>query len=267
MKTIYFLIAISLPMFYACVAGKASASNKNGFNKNKVIAHRGAWKLSGTPQNSMASFEEALKLGCEGTEFDIRMTADNILILNHDADHQGMDIEKSTYLALKEKPLKNGETLPLLEDIIKRGLQQKQTRLVAEIKPSPAGKQRSILMAEKTWELFQRYQAGDQVVYISFDYDILKRIKELQPTAEVQYLNGEKSPAELKADGMDADYHFNIIRKDSNWIAKAHEAGILVNSWTVNDSTLMKEFLRKGIDMITTDEPELLLQIVSRKNE
>ena len=58
----------------------ASFAQKFNWNKNQVIAHRGAWKKNNFPQNSIASLNEAVKLGCYGSEFDVWMTADNVLV-------------------------------------------------------------------------------------------------------------------------------------------------------------------------------------------
>ena len=104
------------------------------------------------------------------------------------------------------------------------------------------------------------------MVYISFDYDILLEIKKRIPNAPVQYLNGNVDPLKLKADGMDADYNQSVFQKDTTWIRRAHAAGIIVNAWTVNDSTMMDTFLRQGIDLITTDEPEMLFRRVNAFN-
>ena len=84
------------------------------FHQNKIIAHRGAWKANGLPQNSIASLREAVRLGCEGSEFDVWMTADEVLVVNHDHDFQGMDIETSTYEQLLSKTLPIGEKIPTL---------------------------------------------------------------------------------------------------------------------------------------------------------
>ena len=266
MKRITALPLMIMFLLAGCYPSRTGNSSKSSFNQNKVIAHRGAWKNTSTPQNSMASLEHAFRLGCEGTEFDIRMTADDILVLNHDPHYQGLEVEKSTYEQLKAIPLKNGEAIPLLEDILRRGMQQQTTKLVAEIKPSPAGKERSLLMANKVVDLVQQLKADPWMVYISFDYDILLEIKKRIPDAPVQYLNGNVDPLKLKADGMDADYNQSVFQKDTTWIRRAHAAGIIVNAWTVNDSTVMETFLRQGMDLITTDEPEMLLRRVKALN-
>ena len=41
------------------------------WNKNQVIAHRGAWKKNKFPENSIASLNEAIRLKCFGSEFDV----------------------------------------------------------------------------------------------------------------------------------------------------------------------------------------------------
>ena len=41
------------------------------FHDNPVISHRGAWKETGHPQNSLASFKAAAELGCHGSECDV----------------------------------------------------------------------------------------------------------------------------------------------------------------------------------------------------
>jgi glycerophosphoryl diester phosphodiesterase len=68
---------------------------KGNFAANQVVAHRGAWKNTALPQNSIASLQAAIKLGCAGSEFDIQLTADTVLVINHDPTYQGMGIERS----------------------------------------------------------------------------------------------------------------------------------------------------------------------------
>ncbi len=252
-----------------CACYNARNTGKIGmeFSDNKVIAHRGAWKNTGAPQNSIAGLEHAIRLGCAGSEFDIRLTADEVMVINHDADHEGMDIEKSTYAALLEKPLTNGEKISTLEQYLRSGLNQRTTRLVAEIKPSPAGKNRSLLLASKVVEMVKKLNASAHIVYISFDYDVMKKVKELDPNASVQYLNGNIPSEQLKKDGIDADYHFSIFNTKPGWIADARRQGVIVNAWTVNNAAMMEDFLNQGIDFITTDEPEKMIELQAKRKK
>jgi beta-glucanase (GH16 family)/glycerophosphoryl diester phosphodiesterase len=234
------------------------------FLNNKVIAHRGAWKNTGAPQNSIASLQNAIKLGCTGSEFDVRMTQDEVLVICHDPHHEGLDIEKTTYAELLKKPLKNGELIPTFEQYLKAGKKQKKTLLITEIKPSPAGKERSLLLAQKVVDVVHKMKAEKWVVYISFDYDILKKVHELDKSAKTQYLNGNIAAPQLKTDGITgADYHFSVFQKDEKWLVDAQKLGVATNAWTVNDTLIMDFLLLRNIDYLTTDEPEKALKRVT----
>jgi glycerophosphoryl diester phosphodiesterase len=238
---------------------KMTNTTAGGFS-NKVIAHRGAFRNTGVPENSIASLKAAIQLGCGGSEFDIHMTADSVLVINHDYTFQGINIETSSYAALLEKTLSNGEKIPTLESYLKAGLGQTTTKLVAEIKPSKVSKERSLALTEKVVAMVKQLNAQPLTVYISFDYDILKKVKQLDAKAPLQYLKGDVTATQLKADGMDADYHYSIFQKDPTWIQQAKSLGILVNAWTVDNPATMDSLLAQQVDFITTDEPELLLK-------
>lgn len=243
----------------AVPAGQQAAA----FHSNKVIAHRGAWKNTGAPQNSLASLKEAVELGCEGSEFDVWMTADSVLVLNHDADFLGTPIETATYEQLLEKELPNGEKIPTAEAFLKEGIQQQTTKLIFEIKPSKKSKEHGLKLAEKSVELVHRLGAQDWVDYISFDHDICKKVIGLDPEAKVAYLNGDIAPAELKEDGFyGLDYRITVMKEHPEWIQEAHNLGLTVNVWTVNEQKDMLWLLDEEVDFITTDEPERLLERV-----
>jgi glycerophosphoryl diester phosphodiesterase len=76
------------------------------FRQNCVVAHRGAWKNTGHPQNSLASFRAAAEMGCHGSECDVHLTADDSLVVTHDVTYNGLEIEHAKYADLIKKPLK-----------------------------------------------------------------------------------------------------------------------------------------------------------------
>lgn len=242
--------------------------SKSVFANNPVVAHRGAFKKNNLPENSIAALKEAIRLGCTGSEFDIRMTADDSLIINHDAHYNKLDIEKNTYAELIKTPLPNGEKLPTLHEYIKAGLtDNKTTRLIFEIKPSTINKERAIIITNKVVEMVRFYNAQKMAVYISFDYDVCKRIHAIEPNASIQYLNGDVAPAQLKNDGINGvDYHFSVFTKNPGWIKEAKENNIVLNAWTVNKEEDMRRLLGQKFDFITTNEPELLLSILKLKD-
>lgn len=244
---------------YACtVTNKTAAPVK--FADNIVVAHRGAWKKNSLPENSIASLKHAIKLGCTGAEFDVHMTADDSLVINHDDDFHKLPIEKTNYADLLAFTLSNGEKIPTLREYLLAGIaDNKTTRLVCEIKPSSISKERGKVIAAKVVQLVHDLKLESNVVYISFDYDILKKIVELNPAALTQYLEGNKSPEEVKADGITGiDYHYSVFKLHPEWIESAKKNNIALNAWTVNSATDMDWLINSGFNFITTNEPELL---------
>ena len=238
------------------------AFNSMAQNKNKVIAHRGAWKNTGATENSIGSLEHAIKLKCYGSEFDVHMSADSVLFVNHDHTIQGTDIEKTNAAQLSEIKLGNGENLPTLEAYLKAGARQKKTRLILEIKTSRISKERSLALTAKCVEMVKNLKLKKITDYIAFDYDVCLKVKELDPKAHVEYLNGDKTPAEIKAAGLDGiDYNLAVFKKHDQYIKEATENGLKTNVWTVNNKTDMKWFLDNKVDYITTNEPEALLEM------
>ena len=242
------------------------ATSSLSFAPNIVVAHRGAWKKQGLPENSIASLKEAVRIGCTGSEFDVHLTADDSLVVNHDPHYAGLTIEKSTYAELSATKLSNGETLPTAYHYLQEGMQQIHTRLVLEIKPSIISKERGQYLAEKVVALVKQLKAEPWIMYISFDYDILKKVLELQPGAKTAYLNGEKTPEQLAADKIGgADYHYSVFKKNPGWITDAQKTGVSLNAWTVNNAEDMQWFIDHKFDYITTNEPELLFDIIHKK--
>lgn len=238
------------------------------FAGNVVIAHRGAFKTMQCPENSVAALRHAIELQCAGSEFDVWLTADDSLVLNHDPVYHSLDIERSAYAALSQYPLSNGEPLPTLRKFLLSGTTNNtSTRLILEVKPSRVSKARGAEVARKVVSLVNALNAKKYITYISFDYDILKTILKEDPAAVTQYLNGDQPPEQLKADGIAGlDYHYSVFKKYPEWITASKQLNLQLNAWTVNDSSDMKWLLDSGFHFITTNEPELLLEIVRQKN-
>ena len=225
---------------------------------NHIVAHRGAFKKNGFPENSIASLKEAIRLGCAGSEFDVRMSADDSLVINHDPTHSKLEIEKTSYAELIQYPLSNGEKLPTLREYLLAGVENNtHTDLVLEIKPSGLGAERAQRIVDRVVDLVKELKPPFRIVYISFDYNMCLHLLKRIPRAHVQYLNGDKTPDQLKEAGIRGmDYNFSVFKKHPEWITRAKELGIVLNVWTVNDLTMMQGFLDQGFELITTNEPE-----------
>ncbi len=264
MKWISLLFIVIL--YTACSGTRKAPRSPMAFAPNPIIAHRGAWKKMQLPENSVAALKQAIALQCNGSEFDVRITADDSLVVNHDPDYHKMPIEQTTYAELTKIPLSNGEPLPTLRAYLLAGINNNTTtKLVCEIKPSPAGKEKGKMIAGKVLQLVREVNATAYTEYISFDYEILKELVRLNPRVKTQYLNGDKAPAQLKADGISGlDYHYSVFKNKPHWITEAKELGLILNAWTVNDPADMDWLLAHGVNLLTTNEPELLSQRVAR---
>ncbi len=172
------------------------------YSQTKVIAHRGYWDCEGSAQNSVTALNKAHEVGAYGSEFDVSITADGIPVVNHDDSIQGFCIETSLYEQLKDLKLKNGETLPTLEEYLIQGKKNQGTQLILEIKPHKRVVNEDKAVATILY-LVQKYQMEDQVEYISFSMNICKELIRRAPSAQVSYLRGEVSPADLKVRSSD----------------------------------------------------------------
>lgn len=187
------------------------------------------------------------------------MTSDNILIVTHDADYNGLDIETSTYKELSKYKLPNGEELPTLKAFILAGMTNNtSTGLICELKPSQT-EARNFEIANKSLALVKELKAEAYIsYYISFSYEIIKRIKEIDSGAKVMYLDGSKSPQQLKNDSITGlDYLVYKLRMKPEWISEAKNLGIILNAWTANAVEDIDWLIANNFDYITTDEPEL----------
>jgi beta-glucanase (GH16 family)/glycerophosphoryl diester phosphodiesterase len=235
------------------------------WSKNQVVAHRGAWKKLGLPENSIASLRQAIKLGCHGSEFDVHLSKDSVMVVNHDPNFLGINIGKSTYKELLAKKLSNGESIPTLEAYLKEGMKQKTTKLILELKPQNLGRERDSLLTAMALKMVRKMKAEAWVEYISFGYDICTQIIKNMPGAKVQYLKGDATPEKMKADNFSGvDYHFSVYQKNVDYIPKFKTFGITLNGWTANLPQEIEYLLANNFDYITTNEPELTFELIKK---
>ena len=113
------------------------------------------------------------------------------------------------------------------------------------------------------YDIIKNTNMQNQVEYISFNYDICKKLVEYDPDAMVQYLAGNKKPADLFKDGIRGiDYTHSVLTDEM--IQSAHELGMTVNVWTVNSQSEIARFMSKGVDLVTTDESEIGMALVGK---
>ena len=248
-----FILASAL--FLAAVGGIQAQSTQ-------VIAHRGFWKTNGSAQNSIAALVKADSIGCYGSEFDVWLTADNQLVVNHDSTFKGVNMQNSTAQQCTAVILDNGEQLPTLRQYLEKAGQLK-TRLILELK-SHKTPERETRAVESIVKMVEEMGLENRMEYIAFSRHATKEFIRLAPKGTpVYYLEGDLSPKELKEWGCAGpDYHFSVFKRHPEWIKESHDLGMKVNAWTINDAKDMKWLIDHGVDFITTNVPVELQEIL-----
>ena len=241
-------------------------------NRTQIVAHRG-YHPGNVPENSVASLVEAQKLGVYGSEFDVYVTLDNEVVLYHNATFSGTEVagnaqwkgkrpDSCNYSEIKDYKLANGEPLPTLNDYLNQAQKYPDTKLILEIKSHNTA-EKNMRAAQTCYEMVKAKNMQHQVEYIAFSYDICKELVRLDPNAMVQYLNGDKAPAKVLADGI-RGIDYTSSKLTDAWIKEANDLGMTVNVWTVNTESAMVDFMNKGVDLITTDQSEIAMKIVGK---
>ena len=238
-----------------CLCALALVSCMIGIQaQTQVIAHRGFWKTEGSAQNSITALVKAAEAKVYGSEFDVQITSDGKLIVNHDAKFQGFVIAETPFSKLKKIRLSNGEKLPTLKKYLKKGKKQ-DVQLILEIK-SHKSKEVEDQMVVEIVKMVKKMGLEKQVEYIAFSLNVCEQLAKHTPTSEIAYLNGDIAPAELKKKGINGiDYNQKVLSNHPEWVEEAHRLGMKVNVWTVNKEDMMKKFIDLKVDYITTDQP------------
>ena len=258
---ILYIAAIILACSTGLTTMETEARSKKTY-RNKtmgIVAHRGFWNCeeAGFAKNSVAGLRCAQENGFWGSEFDVNMTSDGVLIVYHDSKIDGKLIEKYPYSEFKDVTIANGEKIPTIDEYLEQGKKYPETMLVYEMKPHSCEEVEDRFV-ELTIAKLKEHELLDpeRVMFISFSYHICKRMAEELPGFTVQYLNGEKSPAKVKKDGINGiDYNYKIFNLNPKWATKAKKLDMSTNTWTVNKVENMKQVIDHGVMYITTDYP------------
>lgn len=228
----------------------------------QVVAHRGYHRAAGSAQNSIRALVKADSIGCEKTEFDVWISADNVLYVNHNPEITGIEIETNESKILDTRKLANGERLPRLETFLDTAATL-GVNLVLELKPH-RDKAREDVAVPMIIKMIADRGLTDRTEYITFSrhaFDLLVA----QSGRPVSYLSA-MAPEELKAaGGAGADYNISVYRSNPDWISQLHALGMPVNIWTVDKPADLQWCIDHGVDMVTTNEPELAQKMIAER--
>lgn len=227
----------------------------------KIVAHRGYWRADGSAQNSIRALVKSDSIAADACEFDVWISADGVLYVNHNADVDGVVIETADSATLDKCKLNNGETVPRLDDFLEVAKTLKPD-LVLEIKPHK-DRAREDVAVPKIIKMVADKGLTERTSYITFSRNAFDRLVE-QSGRPVLYLNGVTPEVLQEIGGAGADYHINVFRKNPGWISELHRRGMPVNIWTVDSEEDIQWCIDHGADLITTNEPELAQKLVAK---
>ena len=204
-----------------------------------LLGHRGAGALKPMPENTLASFDRALADGCDGFEFDVRLTADEEAVICHNPKAAGFRVERSTSKELSQ--------LPRLREVL---LRYRDSFLDIELKVK--GLEKIIL------DLFLRHKPRGGCVVSSFMPGVLKSLRKQDATIPLGLICESKTQLKEWTE-LPVQYvvpHFELV--DAELIRKIKGAGKKMIVWTVNNPEDMHRFADAGVDGIISDETALL---------
>jgi len=136
-----------------------------------LLGHRGARASRHIPENTLASFELCLQHGCDGFEFDVRLSADGQAVICHDATVGGMEIANTASRSL-------AFPLPALEDV----LRQFAHRAFLDVELKVAG------LEPETLAELRKHPPQKGYVVSSFLPEVLTAIHGLDPAIALGFL-------------------------------------------------------------------------------
>lgn len=260
MKVLKIVLALALCVTVAsCALRKTETTMVLEKGQMGIVAHRGFWNCeeAGYARNSVAALRCAQENGFWGSEFDVNITADSVLLVFHDDNVAGKKFSEHPYSEFKDIVIENGETIPTIDQYLEQGAKYPETMLVYELKPQSSVEIEDALV-NLSIEKLKEYNLLNpkRVMFISFSYYMTCKVAELLPDFTVQYLSGSKEPKDLLADGVNGlDYAHGVFVNHPEWADQARELGMTTNIWTVNTEDYMRQSIDFGIMYITTDCP------------
>jgi glycerophosphoryl diester phosphodiesterase len=216
--------------------------------RTNVIAHRGA---SGYEyENSRAAFRRAVMLDADGVELDIHATSDGAIVVHHDPELPGVGpIATLTCAEARQVRIRNGETLPLLQEVLDL---LGDHDVWVEVKGLPSAHDQALLAVLDAGPAPHRYAVH------SFDHRIVRRLGEERPELPRGILLSaylDDPVAALRAVGATTLWQ-EWQQVDDALVDAVHAAGCRINAWTVNEVGDLEHLVRLGVDGLCGNYPD-----------
>ena len=255
---------------YQVLTGKANL-NIEFIGNMEITAHRGA--SSKYPENTMAAFRGAKKLGADWIELDVQQTRDAQIVVSHDTNLSrvvGIDkniidldyeeISKLDFGSSFSEEFK-GEKAPLLDEVIEFA-KENNIRLNIELKPT--GKE--IDFEKQVIELIKKYNFENMCVITSQTYSVLENVKKIDNTIKTVYVMSVAIGSITDLEYADS-FSVEATNVTSNLVSKVHNDGKEIFVWTVNTEESINKMIDMNVDNIITDNIELGKQLVMENKQ
>lgn len=215
-----------------------------------VIAHRGASAYE--HENSLAAFHAAVRMGADGIELDIHDTADGGLVVHHDPSLDGRPLRQLTSAAVGRHRLPNGESVPTLSQAL--ATVGPGCRVFVEVKT---------LDPEHDAALFAALDGGpapSNYHVHGFDHRIVRRLTASRPglVGGVLSTSYPVDPWRQLADAGARELWQDAPLTDRPLVDGAHQRGVRVYAWTVDDPARARELAGIGVDGVCTNRPDVI---------
>jgi glycerophosphoryl diester phosphodiesterase len=219
----------------------------------RVFAHRGS--AHEAPENSLAAFVEARRLGADGVELDVRRSADGALVVHHDPVIDG--VGPIAQLRVVDIP----DRVPLLA-----GALDACTDLMVNVEVKIDHADDVELVAAEVAAQLAECRPPEAVTVSSFDLGVLEAIRRADGDLAVGWLIGfgADAPAALEVvieRRLDALHPF-VLSIDEPLVAAARAGGVGLVAWTVNARHDLVAMGRFGLDAVITDDVALAREVL-----
>ena len=276
-KGIFALILLSIVIFNTKVYIRhVNGSNGLLYNeignayKNKkvnVTAHRG--DSLNYPENTLSSILGAKELGADWIEIDVRKTIDNRLVVIHDSNLKrttGIDREvyDATFDEIKDynagKYLGKNESVPLLDQVLEYA---KRTKLKLYIELKIRDHEKNII--DDVVNLIKYYEFENSCVITSFDYDIIKELKMLNPHIKTSIIM-KKLGDDIDRFEFADEFSINAKNIDRDIVDTIHLKNKKISAWTVDSEKEVIRMIDLKVDNIITNKIKLVKEIINNAN-
>lgn len=224
----------------------------------ELIGHRGSpWQA---PENTLPSFTAALAAGLDGIETDVQRTSDGVLVLHHDTV-----LANGTFIsALVSADLHDvAPHVPLLDDLVPLLHDYPAARVNLELKvaaPFADTRVDDLCRALSTWpaDVLARVWVStfDPLLLLALE----ERMAEVGVSVPLAFLVHSRAALRLVPALQVSAVHPHHALIDRAAVARWHEQGLAVYTWSINELGLARSLLAAGVDGLIGDLPDLLLR-------